>query len=241
MSRDSHSWLARSRSRQMANPETYTCTYVCILARFRPDDRLGKHVVKYSGPPLEARFSSGATLDSSLDRSFPSVPEELSRLLCRWKLGRRQRGRRRPVLLTYVGDGRTGPAVWPFSRTWDSWPCTSRSAIVSFRASAFPREDDEACSNANWTRTTGGIAWNHEMSDVSPLPFDVRGYRAERATWYIMCNGGANDFSRLWRAQRTDIRSIRRWSLMFFSVVYMRYLSVHFDILRLVKKKILLL
>jgi len=41
------------------------------------DDCLGKHVVKYSGAPLEAHSSSRATLDSSLDRSFPSIPEQL--------------------------------------------------------------------------------------------------------------------------------------------------------------------
>jgi len=60
----------RSRSNAGKSCDVHICTYVCILARFLSDDRLGKHVVKYSGAPLEARSSSGATLDSSLDRSF---------------------------------------------------------------------------------------------------------------------------------------------------------------------------
>jgi len=65
---------ANSLGQMVANPKTYTyaCTYVS-WQDFLSDDRLGKHVVKYSGAPLEARSSSGATLDSSLDRSFPSL------------------------------------------------------------------------------------------------------------------------------------------------------------------------
>jgi len=66
---------ANSLGQMVANPKTYTyaCTYVSWQDFLSVDDRLGKHVVKYSGAPLEARSSSGATSDSSLNRSFPSL------------------------------------------------------------------------------------------------------------------------------------------------------------------------